>query len=165
MRFPFARFAALALLVMGSGALLGVVLRGTPAAAHGEALSADALPWDALVLDGATPPARGGPGALLYVQRRCSHCAATAYRFDSIVAHTGISGFIVTNDSATAAREYARELGLRRAIAVDTGSLMLRALGVRFVPTLVVFDAKGNASTSLGSRSAAELARLLGVRE
>jgi hypothetical protein len=86
-------------------------------------------------------PSLAPPVAVLYVSRRCGHCAAAAARFDSITARRAVRAVIVTGEPAESAGAligWAAALRLRHAaLALDTGRHLGRAVALRAVPASI----------------------------
>ena len=140
------RLARSALLLLGSAVLAGVVaVVSTPRFAGARVPPIETLPWPAAVRADAEAPL-----ALLYVQSRCDHCSRAAALFDSIFALSSTRAIIASNDDSGAAEAYRAKLGLRLAITTDSGAQLIRALGTRSVPTLVLFHADGSRQLVVG---------------
>ena len=117
----------------------------------------DSLPW--ADVHRLTEP--HAPLAVLYVQSRCSHCSPAAAAFDSIAAAIGVTGIVVTSDSAPVADAYRAKLSLRSPIALDSERRLMTALRIESVPTLVVFGRDGSRRLTVGYRDRSAYARLL----
>ena len=134
------RFALSALLLGGSAVLAGVVATlSTPRYAGARVAAAEQLPW---------PPAvsradRRLPFLILYVDSHCAHCSRAAVLVDSVATARGLRALIVTGNSAAEAAAYRTRLGLALPIVADSGSALIRAIGTRSVPTLVLFHPDG----------------------
>jgi hypothetical protein len=143
------RFAFTALLVMGSAALAGfVVAISTPRYAGARVPSASSLPWP----HGLATADHEPPFALLYVASGCEHCSRAAVLVDSAIYAGRLRGFVATNDERGVAEEYRAKLHLHRSIVLDSGAVLLHALGTRAVPTLVLFHADGTRQLVVGFR-------------
>ena len=144
------RFALSALLVLGSAVLAGMVaVISTPRYAGARVPPAAGLPW---------PPAipaasRQLPFALLYVDSHCAHCSRAAVLVDSVAAARGGRALIVTRDTRADAIAYGQRLRLHRALVPDTSGALLRAIGTRAVPTLVLFHSDGSRQLVVGITS------------
>ena len=120
------RFALSALLVLGSAVLAGLlVVATTPRYAGAKVPPAAELPWPSAV----KPVDRRPPLALLYVDSHCAHCSRAAIVLDSVATARRLRTVIATRDSSGA---------------------LLRAIGTRAVPTLVLFHADGSRQLVVG---------------
>ena len=152
------RFALSALLVMGGAALAGLIVAlSTPRYAGARVPPAASLPWPKAV----APSQRRPPFALLYVASGCDHCSRAAVLVDSAVAAGRLNGFIATSDERGIADEYRQKLQLRRPLILDSGSVLLHALGTRAVPTLVLFHSDGTRQLVVGFMRDAQYRRVL----
>lgn len=141
------RFALAALLVVGSAVLAGLVSTlATPRYAGARVPRAVDLPWPATV----TPADRQPPFVLLYVDSHCPHCSRAAVLVDSIVNARGLRGIVVTSDTPADADAYQQRLGLHHALRLDSASTLMRAIGTRSVPTMVLFHADGSRQLVVG---------------
>jgi len=141
------RFALSALLALGSAALAGLLaIISTPRYAGARVPSAAELPWPPAI----PAAARQLPFALLYVDSHCPHCSRAAILVDSVAAARGGRATIVTRDSPVDAAAYGGRLRLHRALVPDTSGSLLRAIGTRAVPTLVLFHADGSRQLVVG---------------
>ena len=140
------RLAPTALLLVGSAVLAGILaIVSTPRFAGARVPPIETLPWPAAVRAEAEAPL-----ALLYVQSRCGHCSRAAVMFDSVFALSSTRAIIATDDDSAAAEAYHAKLGLRLPITRDSGARLIRALGTRSVPTLVLFHADGTRQLVVG---------------
>lgn len=140
------RFARTALLLGGSAALAGALaVMSTPRFAGARVPPVESLPWPASVRAEARSPL-----ALLYVQSGCGHCSRAAQIFDSVFAVSSTRAIVATNEGPQSADAYRAKLGLRLPIASDSGGALIRALGTRAVPTLVLFHADGSRQLVVG---------------
>ena len=143
---------------MGGAALAGLIVAlSTPRYAGARVPPAASLPWP----EALAPSERRPPFALLYVASGCEHCSRAAVLVDSAVTAGRLNGFIATSDDREIADEYRRKLHLHRPLIVDSGSLLLHALGTRAVPTLVLFHADGTRQLVVGFTRDAQYRRVL----
>lgn len=141
------RFALSALLVLGSAVLAGlVVIASTPRYAGARVPPAAGLPWPSAV----QPAARRPPLALLYVDSHCAHCSRAAILVDSFAVARRFRAVIATRDTPPDAEAYSRRLQLHTPLTRDSSGALLRALGTRAVPTLVLFHADGSRQLIVG---------------
>ena len=141
------RFALAALLVVGSAVLAGLaVMVSTPRYAGARVPVVAELPWPATV----RAADRRLPFALLYVDSHCGHCSRAAVLVDSIAAARGYRAVIATRDLPADADAYRRRLRMHLALAIDSSGALLRAIGTRSVPTLVLFHADGSRQLVVG---------------
>jgi hypothetical protein len=141
------RFALAALLVMGSAAVAAlVVVVSTPRYAGARVPAAAELPWPADV----RAADRALPFVLLYVSSRCAHCKRAAVLVDSVARARPLQAVIATGDAPAEAAAYREHLGLRFPLALDSSGALLRALGTRSVPTLVLFHTDGSRQLVVG---------------
>lgn len=156
------RFALSALLVIGSAALAGLVaVTATPRYAGARIPSAADLPWPARLPAAEHRP----PFVMLYVASGCVHCSRAAVLLDSVITFGQRRGFIVTSDDRVAAGSYRTKLRLHRQLVLDPDSALMRALGTRAVPTLVVFHADGSRQLLVGFTDDAPYRRALAGSE
>ena len=141
------RFALSALLVVGSAVLAGLaVIASTPRYAGARVPAAASLPWPAT----ARSADRRLPFALLYVDSHCGHCSRAAVLVDSIAVARGHRAVIATRDLPVDADAYRRQLRLHLPLTSDLSGALLRAIGTRSVPTLVLFHADGSRQLVVG---------------
>ena len=141
------RFALSALLVVGSAVLAGlVVMASTPRYAGARVPAAAELPWPATV----GPDARRLPFVLLYVDSRCAHCSRAVQLVDSVARARALRATIATRDDSASAAAYRARLGLRLPFTLDSSGTLLRAIGTRSVPTLVLFHRDGTRQLVVG---------------
>lgn len=141
------RFALSALVVMASAVLAGlVVVRSTPRYAGARVPPAADLPWPASI----HPDDRRLPFVLLYVDSHCAHCSRAAVLADSIARTRSLRAVIATRDDSTDAAAYRERLALHRPLTPDSSAALLRALGTRAVPTLVLFHSDGTRQLLVG---------------
>ena len=144
------RFALSALLVMGSAVLAGLAITlSAPRYAGARIPPAGDLPWPATI----TAAERELPFALLYVDSHCAHCSRAAVIVDSVATARGLRAIIVSADSPGDGEAYRRRLRLGHAVASDTASAMIHAIGTRAVPTLVLFHRDGSRQLVVGFTS------------
>ena len=101
------------------------------------------LPWGRLTGAPTAVPHTGRPHALLYVSATCPHCEGLARYVDSLAASTGVPLVVVSADAPSAMTAWRARTGVRAPILTDASRAMQRALLLRFVPTLVAWDAAG----------------------
>ena len=141
------RFALAVLLLLGSAALAGLIVSlSTPRYAGARVPSARELPWPASVAAADRTP----PFVLLYVSSSCDHCSRAAVLVDSLLTARRIRGVMVSNDAPNRAESYREKLHLTRALAHDSGSALIHAIGTHAVPTLVLFHADGSRQLLVG---------------
>ena len=152
------RFALSALLLGGSAALAALVVAiSTPRYAGARVPAAAELPWPA----GARDSDRRLPFVLLYVDSHCGHCSRAAVLVDSIASAHALRALIVSKDSVADAEGYRHRLALSRPVTRDSSATLLRALGTRSVPTLVLFHRDGSRELIVGFRNDALYRRAL----
>lgn len=124
--------------------------------------AAPALPaWSLLDLRGTRVPLSGDPVAVIYTRSDCVYCRQLTQAFDSIANRLQLSAVVITNESRDAADGYQRRLGVRRALALDTGSHWGRAAALRGVPAVITRDRRGVVRISYGDRPIALLRQTL----
>jgi len=157
------RFALSALLVLGSAVLAGLlVIASTPRYAGAKVPPAAELPWPS----GVQPADRRPPLVLLYVDSHCAHCSRAAIVLDSVATARGLRTVIATRDSPADADAYSRRLRLHIPLTRDSSGALLRAIGTRAVPTLVLFHADGSRQLVVGfTRDARYRAVLAGFEQ
>jgi hypothetical protein len=104
-----------------------------------------ALNWEKVSLDTVSFRPSRLPAAILYVLPSCPHCEFSARAFEDETRSRGITALVVAGSDAGDVREYRHRIGLRRAIAVDSGRSFARSARIEWVPSLVLISSSGKA--------------------
>jgi hypothetical protein len=132
----------LVLLVAALGASGIIAMSGRAEARHA-APGVTALPWRRVDLGTAPAPTPNERAVVLYVSASCPHCGRVSAYVDSTVRADGRRLIVLSTDPPAAMEAWATRTGVRGILARDTARAMRRALDVRFVPTMIAWDAAG----------------------